>query len=299
MRLEPLRPSHYAELAPYFAAQQQPLSVYSLASLIAWSQCIYDTFFAVDDGAAIFVERRMDDPRVGRLLLPVCPGGLKPPAWVRERAAAAECREINGVSQRYLDAFRPDIERLFAVSEQRDQEDYVYRAADLAGLPGRDYAKKRNLVRQFERDWNGAIAARRIAPGNSGECLECLEQWRAQRAGQDWTDVLECERRAITRALGAFSALGFEGVMISVAGRVRAFGIGSRLAADTWALHFEKAADQIKGLYQYLDRECARSLFPGLAYINKESDMGAPGLAKAKQSYHPAFKVKSYKLTLL
>jgi len=35
-----------------------------------------------------------------------------------------------------------------------------------------------------------------------------------------------------------------------------------------------------------------------LEYINKESDMGVPGLIQAKRSYYPVMMIKSYKLTL-
>ena len=63
-------------------------------------------------------------------------------------------------------------------------------------------------------------------------------------------------------------------------------------------LHFEKALSNIKGLYQYFDSECAKRLFKGYKYINKESDMGDPGLAKSKKSYHPVMIVKSYKLII-
>jgi hypothetical protein len=74
--------------------------------------------------------------------------------------------------------------------------------------------------------------------------------------------------------------------------------MGTRLTDTMGVLHFEKAHTHIKGLYQYLDRECARRLFNGYAYLNKESDMDVPGLVQAKKSYHPIKIMKSYQLTL-
>mgnify|MGYP000405684838 CR=1 FL=1 len=60
----------------------------------------------------------------------------------------------------------------------------------------------------------------------------------------------------------------------------------------------EKADAEIKGLYQYFDQQCARRLFNGYTYINKESDLGIAGLAKSKRSYYPVEKVKAYRLLL-
>ena len=301
MELEMLRPEHYQRLKPCFAGPGLPLSTYSLASLIMWSQCIFDTLFAVEGDAVFIAEMRMDDPHLKHLLLPVSPGQSPPPGRLRAQAEAAGFKEYHCVPESYLaEHGRDEMERLFVVTEQKEFEDYVYRAADLAGLTGRDYAKKRNLIRQFEREYvePGRVEARSLSRDNGEECLACMEGWREARLGKDWTDVLECERGAITCGLKNFDALELQGLAVLVDGRVRGFGIGSRLKDDTWVLNFEKAADQVKGLYQYLDRECCRRLFPGVEFVNKESDMGDPGLARAKQSYYPAFRVKSYKLEL-
>jgi hypothetical protein len=51
-------------------------------------------------------------------------------------------------------------------------------------------------------------------------------------------------------------------------------------------------------LYQFLDNELAKSLPPRYTFINKESDLEKPGLAKTKESYYPVRKVKSYILKL-
>ena len=74
--------------------------------------------------------------------------------------------------------------------------------------------------------------------------------------------------------------------------------MGSALTDDMGVLQFEKAYADIKGLYQYLDNRCARELFNGHEFTNKESDMDMPGLTRAKRSDHPVDMVKSYKLIM-
>ena len=89
-----------------------------------------------------------------------------------------------------------------------------------------------------------------------------------------------------------------KGIQVRVDGKICAFGIGSRLNQTTATLNFEKADSGIKGLYQFVDNECARRLFSEFRYINKESDMNIPNLAESKQSYNPILRIPSFKLTL-
>lgn len=300
MNFSPLTPEDYPRLKPFFAGGGRRLSAYCLPSLIAWSRCFEETSFAVEDDALFVREVHLQDPGHKHLLLPVRPRGAPEPSVLREKVEAAGLREYHFVPEDYLQAHgRGKVEECSTVQEQPEYEDYVYRTSDLASLTGRDYAKKRNLVRQFEREFaeRGTVRVGEMSRGRLGDCLECLEGWRRENPEKEGATLLECERKAITQTLAYFDALEFRGIRVEVEGRTRGFAIAARLSDDTGALCFEKASDKVKGLYQFLDREAARRLFTDLPWINKESDLGDPGLAKAKQSYHPALRLKSYKLT--
>ena len=93
-----------------------------------------------------------------------------------------------------------------------------------------------------------------------------------------------------------YSQFDVSGVLVRIDEEIAAFGIGARLTDEMGVLHFEKALSSVKGLYQYLDQQCAIRLFAGFERINKESDMGVEGLAHAKKSYYPIMKEKSYRL---
>ncbi|MBI4677493.1 MAG: DUF2156 domain-containing protein [Elusimicrobia bacterium] len=299
MEFLPLEAKDYPSLKPLFAGANHPHSEYSLSSLILWGRCALATDYAYDGDAVFISETSLADPKERFLLLPIPAGGRFPPAVLKKKALEAGFSEYRFVHDSYISQYGMDeVEKYFKVSDQPGYHDYVYRAKDLASLHGRDLAKKRNLARRFEKDCglNGwTIETARLSSADGQACVECLDRWRTERSG-DWTDVLERERKAILAALGSFDALELRGLMVIIAGVARGFGVASRLSGDTGVLHFEKASDRHKGLYQYLDRECARLLFEGWDWINKEGDMEDPGLARAKESYVPAKRVRSYRL---
>jgi hypothetical protein len=61
-----------------------------------------------------------------------------------------------------------------------------------------------------------------------------------------------------------------------------------------FAVHFEKALEEYKGVYQYINQRFALSLPEDLVYINREQDLGDPGLRQAKMTYRPCSFVKKY-----
>jgi hypothetical protein len=59
------------------------------------------------------------------------------------------------------------------------------------------------------------------------------------------------------------------------------------MTEDTAVVHFEKADQNIIGLYQAMNNECAKALHQRYIYINRESDMGIEGLRNVKERYGP------------
>ena len=69
--------------------------------------------------------------------------------------------------------------------------------------------------------------------------------------------------------------------------------------ATTWDIHFEKADHTIKGAPQALTAELAKRLLArGGRLMNREQDMGEPGLRQAKRSLDPCGFVRRVFLKL-
>ncbi|MCG8619009.1 MAG: phosphatidylglycerol lysyltransferase domain-containing protein, partial [Desulfobacterales bacterium] len=95
------------------------------------------------------------------------------------------------------------------------------------------------------------------------------------------------EAAAIEKAFDNWDRLGLEGLVVTVDDNIAAFAVFSPLNLDTFNVHFEKANIAYKGAAQVINQETARYLSDRAVYINREQDLGIPGLRQAKMSYDP------------
>ena len=63
-------------------------------------------------------------------------------------------------------------------------------------------------------------------------------------------------------------------------------------------LHVEKARHDVRGLYTAITKEFAAHAWTDVKYLNREEDMGHPGLREAKMALHPEFMVKKYNVII-
>jgi len=299
MKFTPVTLSDFNALKPYFDRQPHELCSYLLPSIIAWRGESFEAFQSLFDDELI-LSARVKDHRC--LFLPIAPLDRLAPHWLLDLSREAGISTFFPVPDHYLKHYgKKQVAALFHIEETPKHSDYVYRMEDLADLKGNKYSKKRNLINQFERKYlgDGRVTVAPITPADTEECLEFLEEWcLSNNCDGEERDDLACEKEAAKYTLKHLETFGSQGLLLRIDGEICAFGIGARLTQDMGVLNFEKAFSDIKGLYQYFDRECARRLFSGFQYINKENDMGEPGLRKAKKSYHPDRIVKAFQLVV-
>ncbi len=184
---------------------------------------------------------------------------------------------------------------MFHFHPDRDSYDYVYAAQELATLKGKKLQKKRNHFNKF-RLLHPHYTTEPITEENTREVEIFLDDWYTNRAQIDDTSYL-MEQVALSKALRYRQELGMEGLVLRDKGRILGMTMGSALSEDTFDIHFEKALETVDGAYTAINREFAQYLtekYPALLWLNREDDLGLPGLRKAKESYHPAFMIEKY-----
>jgi hypothetical protein len=183
----------------------------------------------------------------------------------------------------------------FVIDPDRKNWDYVYPVADLIGLHGNRYHKKRNHIEQFVRQYE--FVYRPLTPGLIPACQELQDGWCDEKHC-DLVTTLRAEARAVKETLQNFSRLGVTGACIEVDGAVEAFALGERLNSDTVVIHIEKANAAFHGLYQVINQQFLEHEWSTVEYVNREQDMGVSGLRRAKQSYHPHHMVAKHAVRL-
>ncbi|MDR2891690.1 MAG: phosphatidylglycerol lysyltransferase domain-containing protein [Deltaproteobacteria bacterium] len=190
---------------------------------------------------------------------------------------------------RQLEQLRPGF---FDFAAMRQDFDYIYEAEKLIHLPGGHLHSKRNHIHRFKEnypDWRYEP----ISAGNIEEVKAMYQDWltlNAERiAGSPWDETV-----AVGFALNDFAQLDMVGGLIRADGRIMAFSVGSRLNADTYMIHLEKAYGDIQGAYAIINQEFAAHNCRDYRFINREDDLGLPGLRKAKLSYHPFGLLEKY-----
>ena len=277
------------QLQPIFLAADYRGCEYSFTNIFLWGQ----QQFAIVEGELVLFSH-WD----GRSMY-VYPGKRNLQKIIDALSADAEERGIPlrlyGLSNESVQ----ELERLypgrFGFSPNRDGFDYLYDIDRLTGLKGKKLQQKRNHINRFMENHPNWYT-RPITKENLDECRALAADWYCLHADgeKDWT----LEKVAISRAFDAFEGLGLEGLALYTEEGMVAMTMGNRLRTDTFDVNFEKSYADIPGAYPLINREFARFIhekYPEIRSLNREEDMGLPGLRTSKLSYHPDELLEKYR----
>jgi len=180
------------------------------------------------------------------------------------------------------------------IEADRDFFDYVYRTADLADLPGTKYGKIRNRLNKFTKNFSYTIED--ISETNMDEVNEFLKRWCL------WKDcasdeILENERKAILYCMQHFFDLGLNGIALRINSTIQAIAVYEKMNPQTVVVHFEKGSPDFDGIYKAINQETAQRVRHIVPFIDREEDLGIPGLRQAKLSYQPDHFIEVYYAT--
>jgi hypothetical protein len=290
LELRPLTLEHRALMDGYLRRSPPEISEHTFSNLFVWRGkrpiWIAEWREALLVIAELQGKRRLLGPPIGEFDAEALPGLLaRSDIHVISRLPEGPARGVERAGMK--------------VAEDRDNADYVYLREDLAGLHGRHYHRQKNLVNKclsnFDCQWV------EVTPALLDEVADMQKRWCDEKDCDNNPSIC-AENNAIRQALKHFAELDLVGGAVRVGapgrGRIEAYSLAGRLTDETAVVHFEKAMTTFPGLYQVVNKWFCERALSGYRFVNREQDMGIPGLRKAKMSYRPHHMVDKYMATL-
>lgn len=296
INFQPLKLENKAEYERYLMSGSERGCEYSFANLFMWGR---QRGTVVHDQLVLFSQFNR------RSVYPYPAGTADKKAAIEEIIQDAHTRGIpcrlTGLTQTHCQELEGLFPGRFRIHCDRDGFDYVYTIDDLADLKGKRYQKKRNHLNRFLQT-NPDYSVRPLDTDTLPKAQAMVEDWYTRRLQENPDSDFHMESNALRKAFENREMLDMEGMILELEGQVVAVTMGSRLNAETFDIHFEKARHDIDGAYAAINWEFARYLrkkYPDVRYLNREDDMGLEGLRKAKLSYYPHHMVEKYWACLL
>ncbi len=290
LTFDPITADNICKAAEYFKYKISRTSDYTIGAMYMW-RSFYQTSFTVFDDMILYKVKFLNRTS---FTLPVGGGSLSKameaikeycreqdiPMWfctLPEEAVSILVKEFGGIQP---------------CSSNRDWADYLYRAEDLADMAGRKFSGQRNHINKFKKLYPD-YSYHRITPQNLPKVIDFLMDYEKNHGKE--ASLAQEELAHALELIPRLEQFGLPGAYIQVDGAIVAMAIGE-IINDTLYCHIEKANREYPGSYQMIVKEFSgdmRNTY-GIQYINREEDVGDPGLRTSKLSYHPVALLDKY-----
>lgn len=297
LHFKPLREEDIDIIRPYLAASDTRTCDYTIGGIVMWAEyfdysyCIYGDTLFIKGVTEDDVTRPAFSLPVGKMAFEDAVNLLRNHC----RATGDEPLTFSAVPEVYI----APLELLGAtkIEPLEDWSDYLYEAQALATLSGKKLGKKRNHVNRFaleNPDFKFEPLTKDILP-------EVISFFEATHLPLSKPAIADVEREQVLRVLRHIDHFPFMGAVLSTPTHgIVAFTLGEVLG-DTLYVHIEKMNHEINGAGETVNKlfaEYVTGHCPEVRYINREEDVGDPGLRHAKESYHPTAKLLKFNVEM-
>ena len=260
---------------------------YTAGVIYMWRD-YFHTEYALCNGT-LYIRMRYPDGKLYHLF----PMGKEAPQARLDRIAPEEDGTLRfaTVPPQELDTLRAYYGQDIQCLPQRQWADYLYPREQLSTYAGRKLAGQRNHVNRFLKD-HGSFIFEIVDPADTADIRAFLCD--NESALQKSDPLAQAEFGYTLETLAHADALGmYCGLLRLPEGQAVGISLGT-VAGDTLYVHIEKALHEVAGASQLLCREYAVHAPAGVAYLNREDDMGDEGLRAAKEALHPSEMIGKY-----
>lgn len=270
---------------------------FTVGGLLMWADYFNYTFAILRD--TLFIKGvTEDDVTRPAFSLPIGKMGLEESVGMLKEY----CREHDATPLTFSAVPEVYVEPLKMLGAARvetldDWSDYLYDIQALVNLTGKKLSKKRNHVNRFIADNPGY----RLEPLTNANLGAVTLFYHREHLALSKPLLADVEREQTFRVLANLDSYPFEGAVLTTpTDGIVAFAIGE-VIGDTLFVHIEKMHHEVSGAGEAINKLYAErmlAIHPNLLYVNREEDVGDPGLRYAKTSYHPAMLLRKYNVTM-
>ncbi|MFA5467461.1 MAG: phosphatidylglycerol lysyltransferase domain-containing protein [Sphaerochaetaceae bacterium] len=279
----PLSLYHLEELQPYLLRNRAGISELSMASLFPFTHKRHYKVSAYENnnGERNYIIKGIQWQNDVEELFAILPSGY--PGKEILNSLLEEVSEVNTISETLLQEWQEALRHYhpsLSLQEDRDNADYIYDKQSLIDLVGQQLHKKMAHVKKFAQ----TNPKRILIPAhlvNKEDLIHVLDKWANGR------ELVE-DYKATLEAINHQAELNLKGVVLYSDDVPVAFTLGEHDSDKRFIIHVEKADITYKGIYQYINRAFVKDLDSSIVEINREQDLGIPGLRQAKLTYQPS-----------
>lgn len=178
----------------------------------------------------------------------------------------------------------------YEVNRSDNFNDYLYYVEDLAEFKGKNFHRHKNHVNKFDKEYS-SFSFEFINESNIDEVKTFFTEYAKEKQHEQLDSTEQEELRKIPELLDNLEEYNLFGYCIKIDNSVKGFELGE-IVGNMYYSHIQKADREIDGIYTKMVNSAAKDLKGRALIINREEDMGDPGLRDSKQRYHPFGFVK-------
>ncbi|MCX7965304.1 MAG: phosphatidylglycerol lysyltransferase domain-containing protein [Syntrophorhabdaceae bacterium] len=278
----------------FFSEFQPEASEYTFTNLFIWRKHYRFKWTIYKDWLLIITNK---DNSSWHAFQPIGPPSRKEAIlmlfeWLKEEKKVSE-PTIQRCERKIVEEFS-GIKNI-SIEPNREHYDYVYVRDDLVRLKGNRYRSKRNHINKLTKVYN--VTYEKLNSNHIEDSFKIQEKWCQQKRCKEDMNLMD-EWDAVREALNNFQKLELIGGVLVIDDKVAAFTAGEMLNEQTAVIHIEKADPEIPGLYTFINQKFCEISLKDVCFVNREQDLGLPGLREAKLSYCPHHFIEKYTIRL-
>lgn len=191
---------------------------------------------------------------------------------------------FTSVDDDYLDYFKARYGELSSFTYNRDFSDYLYDIDDIRVFSGKKYGGQRNHINKFKKLYPDYKFAS-LKKSDLSEVELFLREYAHEH--EIMGKIEKEEFKNTLKILKNFNPRYFTGGTMRANGKIVSFTVGE-IAGNELIIHVEKALTAYAGIYPAtFNAFCKACCNSNVKFVNREDDVGDPGLRISKTQYHP------------